>query len=238
MTAIFGAGMQLIQLMNELAEERRAEPDRRPHLGARPQRPRRGHARRPTRSPRSSSSSPWPATTPPAPRSATAWTCCTRTPTSGSIWQDDLEGVTPTAVEEIVRVASPVTFMRRTATTDTDASATTSSPRATRSCCSTAPPTATRGCSTTPSASTCAATPTTTSASAGPGPHFCLGAHLARREVTVAFRQLLTRLPDIEVAGAPGAARGHGHPARRRHQAPPGPLHPDGEGRLLSRTRT
>ena len=35
----------------------------------------------------------------------------------------------------------------------------------------------------------------------GPGPHFCLGAHLARREVAVAFRQLLTRLPDIEVVG-------------------------------------
>lgn len=37
----------------------------------------------------------------------------------------------------------------------------------------------------------------------GPGPHFCLGAHLARRELSVAFRQLLTRLPDLEVAGEP-----------------------------------
>ncbi len=37
----------------------------------------------------------------------------------------------------------------------------------------------------------------------GPGPHFCLGAHLARREVAVTFRQLLTRLPDIEAAGPP-----------------------------------
>ena len=37
----------------------------------------------------------------------------------------------------------------------------------------------------------------------GPGPHFCLGAHLARREVAVVFRQLLTRLPDIEVVGDP-----------------------------------
>ena len=36
--------MQLTMLMNELAEQRRAEPDRRPHLGAGPQRPRRGHA--------------------------------------------------------------------------------------------------------------------------------------------------------------------------------------------------
>ncbi len=32
----------------------------------------------------------------------------------------------------------------------------------------------------------------------GPGPHFCLGAHLARREITVMFRELLHRLPDID----------------------------------------
>jgi cytochrome P450 len=31
------------------------------------------------------------------------------------------------------------------------------------------------------------------------GPHFCLGAHLARREVTVMLRELLTRVPDITV---------------------------------------
>ncbi|HSP04281.1 MAG TPA: cytochrome P450, partial [Acidimicrobiales bacterium] len=37
----------------------------------------------------------------------------------------------------------------------------------------------------------------------GPGPHFCLGAHLARRELAVAWRQLLTRLPDLEAAGPP-----------------------------------
>ena len=37
----------------------------------------------------------------------------------------------------------------------------------------------------------------------GPGPHFCLGAHLARRELAVLFRQLFARLPDIEVAGDP-----------------------------------
>ena len=37
----------------------------------------------------------------------------------------------------------------------------------------------------------------------GPGPHFCLGAHLARREITVMFRELFRRLPDIEVSGEP-----------------------------------
>ena len=41
----------------------------------------------------------------------------------------------------------------------------------------------------------------------GPGPHFCLGAHLARREVGVMFRHLLTRLPDIRSTAEPDLLR-------------------------------
>ncbi|MBB3727078.1 cytochrome P450 [Nonomuraea dietziae] len=37
----------------------------------------------------------------------------------------------------------------------------------------------------------------------GPGPHYCLGAHLARREMTVMFRELFTRLPEIRSVGEP-----------------------------------
>jgi cytochrome P450 len=37
----------------------------------------------------------------------------------------------------------------------------------------------------------------------GGGPHFCLGASLARQELTVLFRELLTRLPDIRATAAP-----------------------------------
>ena len=35
------------------------------------------------------------------------------------------------------------------------------------------------------------------------GPHFCLGAHLARREISVALRELLGRVPDIHAAAPP-----------------------------------
>jgi methyl-branched lipid omega-hydroxylase len=37
----------------------------------------------------------------------------------------------------------------------------------------------------------------------GGGPHFCLGANLARREIQVMFRELLQRLPDIRITGEP-----------------------------------
>ena len=33
------------------------------------------------------------------------------------------------------------------------------------------------------------------------GPHFCLGAHLARLELTVLFQELLPRIASIELAG-------------------------------------
>ena len=36
-----------------------------------------------------------------------------------------------------------------------------------------------------------------------PGPHFCLGANLARREIRVMFREIIRRLPDLEIAGTP-----------------------------------
>ena len=42
----------------------------------------------------------------------------------------------------------------------------------------------------------------------GIGPHFCLGANLARMEITTVFQELLTRLPDITVPADAAPSRG------------------------------
>jgi methyl-branched lipid omega-hydroxylase len=123
-------------------------------------------------------------------------------PDQRRIWQDDLEGVTATAVEEIVRMASPVTYMRRTVVEPVTLSghdfsagdrlvlfygAGNRDPRVFDA----------------PESFLVQRNPNPQIGFGGPGPHFCLGANLARRELAVVFRQLLTRLPDIEVVGDP-----------------------------------
>jgi cytochrome P450 len=37
----------------------------------------------------------------------------------------------------------------------------------------------------------------------GAGPHYCLGAHLARREIMVVYRELMQQLPGIVITGSP-----------------------------------
>jgi len=39
------------------------------------------------------------------------------------------------------------------------------------------------------------------------GPHFCLGAHLARQEITVMFKELLRRFPGMIATGQPDRLR-------------------------------
>ena len=57
--------------------------------------------------------------------------------------------------------------------------------------------------STTRSASTSRRAPNEHVGFGAGGPHFCLGANLARREIRVMFEELFRRLPDIEISGEP-----------------------------------
>jgi cytochrome P450 len=208
--AILGAGMELVALMNDLAEKRRRDPADdltsalvnaevgedvlAPHeLG------------------------------PFFILLAVAGNDTTRTATSlgmhllaqnpdqRAAWQADLEGLSATAVEEIVRVASPVVFMRRTVTHDLTLSgqelhegdkmvlfygAANRDPRAFDR----------------PDEFDIRRNPNNHVGFGGPGPHFCLGAHLARRELGIMFRHLFTRLPDIEVTGEPELLEAMGIP--------------------------
>jgi cytochrome P450 len=179
--ALIGAGVQLVTLMNELAEDRRANPRNdltsalvhntvgedmlAPHEIA-----------------------------PFFILLAVAGNDTTRTaislgmhllaqnPDQRAIWQSNVDGVTATAVEEIIRAAfvegDKVIMFYGAANRD---------PRAFDN----------------PERFDVLRDPNPHVGFGGPGPHFCLGAHLARRELAVLFRQLFARLPDIEVVGDP-----------------------------------
>jgi methyl-branched lipid omega-hydroxylase len=111
-----------------------------------------------------------------------------------------------TAVEEVVRWTSPVTWMRRTATRDGEVNghrfregdkflllyaAANRDPAVFRD----------------PEVLDLARDPNPHVGFGSKGPHFCLGAHLARRELAVTFRALFDQLPDLEVTGQPDRLR-------------------------------
>ncbi len=137
-------------------------------------------------------------------RNAISWGLkyLTDDPEQRSIWTADFEGVAPTAVEEIVRLASPVTYMRRTATADTVLGGQRIAAGDKVSMFYLA---ANRDEDVfdDPYTFDVRRDPNHHVGFGGPGPHFCLGAHLARREITVMFRELFARLPDIAAVGQP-----------------------------------
>jgi methyl-branched lipid omega-hydroxylase len=114
----------------------------------------------------------------------------------------DIEGRMGAAVEEIVRYSSPVIFMRRTLTRDYTMNgqdyhegdkAVLYYYSANRD----------EAVFRDPERFDITRSPNPHVGFGAPGPHFCLGAHLARRELTVMLRELLTRVPDITAAGEP-----------------------------------
>jgi cytochrome P450 len=111
----------------------------------------------------------------------------------------DLDGAMPAAIEEMLRWLSPVTYIRRVAKQDTELA----------------------GCRieagdrvavyfgsgnrdervfVAPDTFDIGRTPNDHLAFGAGGPHFCVGSHLGRAEGSVMIRELLTRLPDLELA--------------------------------------
>jgi len=121
-------------------------------------------------------------------------------------WAADYEGIAPTAVEEIVRWASPVIHFRRTATQDTELGGQpikqgekivlwyNSADRD-------------EAVFDEPFRFDVTRDPNEHVGYGGPGAHYCLGANLARREITIMFRELFGRLPDLEITGPPERLR-------------------------------
>jgi cytochrome P450 len=117
-------------------------------------------------------------------------------------WMADFEGMAPTAVEEIVRWATPVIHFRRTATRDVEIGGQTirqgekvvlwynSANRDERAFSD-------------PYRFDVGRTPNDHVGFGGGGAHFCLGANLARREIKAMFEELFRTLPDIHVVGEP-----------------------------------
>ncbi len=126
----------------------------------------------------------------------------TRYPEQREIWWNDFEAHTQSAVEEIVRWASPVVYMRRTATRDVEVGGKkiaqgdkvtmwyASANRDERHFDA-------------PWLFDVTRTPNHHLGFGGGGTHFCLGANLARREIAVIFEELHSRIPDIAVTEEP-----------------------------------
>lgn len=130
----------------------------------------------------------------------------TEHPEQRAIWKADPVGTAVTGVDEIVRWASPVIWMRRTVTEDTVLSGEELHPgdkvllfynSANRD----------ESAFDEPDRFDVLRSPNPHVGFGAAGPHFCLGAHLARREIDVMFRELYTRLPDIESVGEPDRLR-------------------------------
>ncbi|MCU1603166.1 MAG: cyp [Frankiales bacterium] len=110
--------------------------------------------------------------------------------------------LTKSAVEEVVRWATPVTWMRRTATQDVEVGGHTFHEgdkvimfygSANRD----------ETVFTDPDTFDVARWPNPHLGFGARGPHFCLGAHLARREIAVAFQSIFELMPDLQVVGEP-----------------------------------
>ena len=121
-------------------------------------------------------------------------------------WLQDLDGRAITAAEEIVRWASPVLHMRRTLTRDVTFGGV-EMEKGQKIAMWYISANRDEAHFRDPYRFDITREPNHQGGFGTGGAHFCLGAHLARREVIVMMTELLRRLPDIEATGKPEKLR-------------------------------
>jgi cytochrome P450 len=131
----------------------------------------------------------------------------TEHPDQQAKWAADFEGLAPTAIEEIVRWATPVIHFRRTVTEDGVRVGDHTFNEGDKAVLFYNSANRDDAVFDDPYRFDITRSPNDHVGFGGPGPHFCLGAHLARREMTVMFRELFRRLPDIHSVGPPSQLR-------------------------------
>ena len=127
----------------------------------------------------------------------------TENPDQKAAWLADIDGLSTTAVEEIVRWATPVIHFRRTVTQDGATLGGQAFAEGDKVVLFYNSANRDEALFEDPFTFDIARDPNPHVGFGGPGPHFCLGAHLARREITVMFKELLTRVPDIAATSEP-----------------------------------
>jgi cytochrome P450 len=127
----------------------------------------------------------------------------TENPEQRAWWMEDFEGRAPAAVEEIVRWATPVVHFRRTVTTDGARLGDQELSEGDKVVMFYNSANRDEAVFDDPFAFDLSRDPNPHVGFGGPGPHFCMGAHLARREITVMFRELFERVPDIATVEYP-----------------------------------
>lgn len=131
----------------------------------------------------------------------------TEHPDQRAVWEADFATVAPTAVEEIVRYASPVRHMRRTVTADGVRLGDQEFSAGDKVVMWYLSANRDEAVFEDPDRFDVTRTVNPHVGYGGPGPHFCLGAHLARREIMIAFRELFRLLPDIRSTDQPQPLR-------------------------------
>jgi methyl-branched lipid omega-hydroxylase len=124
-------------------------------------------------------------------------------PDQRAAWQGDYDRLMPTAVEELVRWSTPVIHFRRTVTRDGVRLADHTFNEGDKVVIFYTSANRDEAAFEKADRFDIGRDPNPHLGFGAPGPHYCLGFHLARREIGVTFSEVFRRLPDIHCTGGP-----------------------------------